>query len=133
VQKLLAKARDFENMTNREKGAFRAHLTRLLNEVEEPRVRELLLQVQEKVGAKAETTYSPVTIEEVEQEFAEEFADYGSNRRGAFKAKVTRRLNNAEAAEDRERLERLQERISELEAQELRDKIFELGDDFLTG
>lgn len=135
VRNLLVKAQEFDKLDSGQQGAFRAHLTRLLNQVEDDTLKGALLKVREHVGYSTTRSYDKVTVEDVETEFRDKFAEYDTQRRGAFKAKVTRMLNTAgEAgeADDKQRLAAIQYRIFELENREVKDEIFDLLGDLLS-
>jgi formate dehydrogenase maturation protein FdhE len=129
VQKLLQDLKEFESMDGNRQGAFRARLTRYLNEVEDEQVRRILEQVRERVGEAEKRASQKLTAEDLEAEFPS-FTGYDSKRRGAYKAKLTRLLNEARDEGDTqsaERLAALAERIESLEEAEKIANVLDLA------
>ena len=130
VQKLLVDYQEFEDMDNGRKAAFRARITRYLNRVTDEDIREVLEQLQDEVGAAAPRTTAKLTVEDCEKEFLDSFSGYENNRRGAFKAKVSRLLRAAEKGGDSQavkRLQSLQIRVAGLEKDEAKAAIMNLA------
>lgn len=136
VRNLLAKAKEFDSLNSREQAAFRASLTRLLNQAQDDKIKGALLKVRGLIGESAKSkSYDKVTVEEVEKEFESDFGSYDTKKRGAFKAKVTRMLKAADEAgesDDKKRLATLQFSVYELENREVKNEIFDLLDDLLS-
>lgn len=120
VRRLLEDLKKFESMDSSRKGAFRARVTRYLNKVENPDVKKILEAIREKVGEAEARTTARLTVEDLEAELPK-FAGYDSKRRGAYKAKATRLLNEAKDKGDTDKVARLQviqNRIDSLEREE---------------
>lgn len=129
VQKLLEDLKKFESMDGNRQGAFRARLTRYLREVEDEQVRRILEQVRERVGEAEKRASQKLTAGDLETEFPS-FAGYDSKRRGAYKAKLTRLLNEAKDEGDSQSVERLTalaERIESLEEAEKIEDVLDLA------
>jgi len=129
VRNLLEKVQEFDKLEPGQQGATRAHLSRLLNQVEDEEIKGVLLKVRGIIGASTSRSYDKVTVEDVEKEFAESFPGYSSKQRAPFKAKVTRMMNEATEAgetEDRQRLATIQLKIADLERRETKSEIFNL-------
>lgn len=120
VTKLLEDLKEFDSMDGPRKGAFRARVTRYLNQVEDEKVRAILERIRERVGEAETRSSKKLTVEDLEEEFPN-FREYSTKRRGAYKAKVTRLQNEAKDEGDSEtvaRLETIQDRIASLEEAE---------------
>lgn len=123
IRKLFAEYPTFKDMDSGRKAAFRARLSRYLNEVEDEQVKGALLRLQQVVGKSELKSKDKLTVEQVEREFTEEFSGYDVKRRGAFKAKVARLLGEAEKAGDTETARRLAEiKLKWLMAEQASDK-----------
>ncbi len=129
VVKLFEDAAEFETMDSGRKASVRARLTRYLTLVEDDEVKGALLALRSQLGESEAKTRDKMTAEDVETEFAQ-FSTYEAKQRGAFKAKVSRLLNEAKETADNEsirRLASLQFRITQLEQREVKAKIMALA------
>lgn len=87
----------FQSKTDEQKAAYRAQLTRIIKLAEgsnAPKAHlDALYALRDAVGASAPTTGKTVTADEIVKEFETKFPKMNSGQQGAFKAKVTRRIN----------------------------------------
>ena len=107
VEKLLNRADKFEKLTGPQQAAFRAQLTRLLNQVEDPDIKAVLLQLKEEVGEAETAAAKLLTADDLIAEYREKYQGYSNRQRGAFKAKLSRLLNKASEEGDKETVEKL--------------------------
>jgi len=127
VLKLVEQADEFPAMDSPRQAAFRARLTRYLNEVTDEEVKGILLGIQGEVGTAVKKSTQKMTAETIEAEF-QEFGGMDTNKRGAFKAKVTRLLNEAKEEGDQEtqkRLAAVQLKTHDFEVKEVKRKLIE--------
>lgn len=125
VLKLVEEADEFPEMDTRRQAAFRARVTRYLNQVEDGDVRQILLDIQAEVGTAAKKASQKLTAVMIETEFPQ-FAGYDTPQRAAYKAKTTRLLNEAVKGGDEEatkRLKAIQEQIATFEKKEAKGKL----------
>lgn len=130
VLKLVEQADKFGTMQPPQQAAFRARLTRYLNEVTDEEVKGILLGIQNEVGTAVKKSTQKLTAETIEAEFKEAYAGYDTQKRGAFKAKVTRLLNEAREGGDQEtqmRLAAVQLKADDFESKEVKAKLLALA------
>jgi len=123
VNTLLEKRSKFDAMPDSQKAAFRSHLTRLLNDMQEANapaeVMEALTMLKQEIG-EPDNGRNRVSLDDVVKEFAT-YGSYNSRQKGAYKSKVTRFLNEAMDngnEEAQKMLLKLQSKIAEFEARE---------------
>ena len=109
VEKLLAKAERFDNMSPGQKAALRANLTKLLQAVDDPDIVAILEAVQAEIGTAEKPAYKPMTADDLVEEYAEKYSSYSMKQRGAFKAKISRLVNKASESGDDETVNKLQD------------------------
>jgi hypothetical protein len=129
VQKLFEDFDKFEQMESPKQAAFRARLSRFLNQIKDDEIKAVLMELQKQVGVAAPKTANKLTTEDCENEFPK-FAEYDTKSRAAYKAKVARLLNEAKKLGDTEnsnRLAAIQLKASELEKTEAKNKILALA------
>lgn len=107
VEKLLNRADKFDKLTGPQQAAFRAQLTRLLNQVEDPDIRSVLEALKDEVGEAEKSSSQPMTADDLIAEYREKYQGYSNRQRGAFKAKLSRLLNKAAEENDTETVEKL--------------------------
>ena len=132
VRKLLEDLKKFDDMDSARQGAFRARVTRYLNKVEDEQVRKILEAIQERVGSSQPRSAKKLTADDLVIEFEKSFAGYDSRRRGAFKAKLSRLLNQAADEGDAEtvsKLEAIRERIEAAETAGVKEDVLNIADE----
>lgn len=128
VGKFFEDVAEFETMDNRRKAAFLGRLTRYEKEVEDDDIQVALAEIRLQVGTGVSD--EKVTVEDVELELADSFAGYDTRRQGAFKSKVTRMVNVANAEGDYETADRLiavQTAVASAEQKAAKERIMRLA------
>jgi hypothetical protein len=131
VNKLMEKRNRFATMGEGEKSAFRGHLTRLINEAAENNASEVVVNalnaLKEEIG-EPEVKRERMSLENVLAEFAD-YEAYDTRKRGAYKGKITRFIEEALKEGDKETevaLLKLQSRIHKFEQDEQTGKLYKL-------
>lgn len=130
VLELVKKADGFSALNSRQQAAFRAQLTGYLNRVTDEEVKGVLLGIQGEVGTAAKKTAQKLTAETIEAEFKGAYAGYDTQKRGAFKAKVSKFLREAKEGGDEEtqmRLAAVQLKVHDFEEKEVKAKLLALA------
>lgn len=130
VENLMNRVEKFDSLSAPRKAAFRANLTRLLNQVEDPDILQVLNDLQEEVGKSETREAKKLTADDLIQEYKEAYKGYSARQRGAFKAKLSRLLNTAEEKGDGEtvaKLQELQETMIETEERLRKQRILALA------
>lgn len=130
VARLFSVAPTFGTMSPRQQAAFRATLTRYRNEITDADILGELDALQEMIGESESPSRQRVTVDDVIAEYPQ-YADYSPRQRAAYKAKVTRMLNEATEGGEVAEANRLGEVLRSLaaaEVQEQKDKIKRLAD-----
>jgi len=135
VQRLLEDLKEFDNMDSPRQGAFRARVTRYLNIVEEEGGREdlrrILEAIRKRVGEASPKSTKKLTPGDLEEEFSK-YPEYDTKRRGAYKARVTRLLNEAESEGNEEasaKLQSIQAKLVQFEENEQKQQVMKLAEE----
>ena len=129
VARLFSVAPTFASMKPRQQAAFRATLTRYRNEVSDPDILAELDSLQELIGESESPARQKVTVDDVVMEYPA-FAGYSSRQRAAYKAKVTKMLNEATEAgniAEANQLSEVTKAIAAAELQAQKDEIMRLA------
>lgn len=132
VQKVLTAVQKMDKLNDRQLAALRANITKAIaacKEAGDKQMEAVLLKVEAKLPErKAAPAKEAQTVEEIVAEYSNDYQKKSGAQQAAFKAKLTRRINQAEEAgltEDYNQLLALQARM-ERESEEIRRK-FILG------
>jgi hypothetical protein len=132
VQKVLSAVQKMDKLNDRQLAALRANITKAIaacKEAGDKQMEAVLLKVEAKLPErKAAPAKEAQTVEEIVAEYDSDYQKKTGSQQAAFKAKLTRRVNQAEEAgltEDYNQLLALQARM-ERESEEIRRK-FILG------
>jgi hypothetical protein len=132
VQKVLSAVQTMDKLNDRQIAALRANITKAIaacKEAGDKQMEAVLLKVEAKLPErKAAPAKEAQTVEEIVAEYDNDYQKKTGSQQAAFKAKLTRRVNQAEAeklTEDYNQLLALQARM-ERESEEIRRK-FILG------
>lgn len=102
VQKVLASFRKMRTMNDRQIAALRANVTKAIaacEEAKDAKLIEVLRNIEKQLPErKARPANEPQTIDDIVSEYENEYQKKSGGEQAAFKAKLTRRINEAEAA-----------------------------------
>lgn len=104
LEKLLSEVSAFDNYNSARQAAFRARVTRYMSiakETGDTDTLAILEDIQSLVGKAAKPKAKVMTLDEKADAYKAEVADYASldnKRRAAFRAKLTRLMNDADEA-----------------------------------
>ena len=129
VARLFSVAPTFASMKPRQQAAFRATLTRYRNEVSDPDILAELDSLQELIGEGENPARQKVTVNDVVAEYPA-FTGYSSRQKAAYKAKVTKMLNEATEAgniAEANQLSEVTKAIAAAELQAQKDEIMRLA------
>ena len=107
VENLLNRADKFDKLPGPQQAAFRAQLTKLIDRVDEPEIKAVLVALKEEVGEAETAAAKLLTADDLIAEYREKYQGYSIRQRGAFKAKAKRLLNKAKEDGDTETVEKL--------------------------
>ncbi len=107
VENLLNRADKFDKLPGPQQAAFRAQLTKLIERVDEPDIKAVLVDLKEEVGEAETAAAKLLTGDDIIAEYRDKYQSYSIRQRGAFKAKAKRLLNKATEDGDTETVEKL--------------------------
>ncbi len=103
IESLLDKVADFNKLSDRQKAAFRANLTKCekaVKEAKDEQMASIVNQIREIAGEAPAKAAKKLTPADIKAEYEKSYLSKNVKERTAFKAKLTRMINSAIEAKD---------------------------------
>lgn len=117
VTRLVEQFPTFDGMTNAQKAAFRARVSRYINianATDDKEALGILEMIQDRVGTSAPRSKSTMTVTSLVSEYHESWDGMNPGQRAAFKAKATRLRNKLEKRLDQPGVNKIDKMLSDI-------------------
>ena len=116
IENLFDRAERWDKLTPGQQAGLRATLTRQINTVEDNEIKAALLALQDHIGPAETKQAQKLTADDLIAKYPKEYRGMSVRQRGAFKAQISRLLNEATESGDDETVNKLAALTEKMEA-----------------